>query len=58
MIEEANALALEYAREKWGKDYTYTMLADDLVFARERRNLKELEDIIRWVIERVESGGK
>lgn len=54
MTEQANSLAWEYAREKWGKDYSYTMLPDDPVFARELRNIKKLEDIISWLMARLE----
>lgn len=54
MTERANSLAKEYARENWGKDYSYTMLPDDPVFARELRNIKELEGIIRWCMVRFE----
>ncbi len=48
-----NALAKEYAVEKWGKDYSYTMLPDDPLYARELRAIKEVEDIIRWLIPRL-----
>ncbi len=55
MSNRINSLAKEYAIETWGKDYSYTMLPGDPAFARELRNIKELEDLIRWLIPRLVS---
>lgn len=57
MTDLVKCLAKEYAIETWGKDYSYTMLPDDPVFARELRNIKQLEHIIRWLLSRLETGG-
>lgn len=53
MADLERSLAKEYAIENWGKDYSYTMLTGDPVFARELRNIKELEHIIKWLLRRL-----
>jgi len=57
IIENEGELAWEYARTHWGKDYSYTMIPGDDTFQREKRNVRELCDIIKWLRERLERDG-